>query len=235
MPTPLRSVRARLGIVVERPWTGLTAGEALRQNHGAESVRPRRAGIFTAEAVKSRHRVQPQRTHAPCWGGVGLRAASAPERAAPRSGHLALYHHKIASILRASGGRSSRARLMKLLMVARRISTPPCYGASQSKTCKRGQIGRFITTRQRLNAILRRHRYKERERLALSKRRLVHLLLGWQHGREGRTARCLPDARARRPRPRPPRRAHQARQARAVRPLLRRLLLRPRLMRHRLH
>lgn len=43
VPTPLRSVRARLGIVVERPWTGLTAGEALRQNHGAESVRPRRA------------------------------------------------------------------------------------------------------------------------------------------------------------------------------------------------
>ena len=95
-------------------------------------------GSFTAEAVKSRHRVQPERTHAPCWGGVGLRAASAPERAAPRSGHLALYHHKIASILRASGGRSSRARLMILLMVARRISTPPCYGASQSKTCGRG-------------------------------------------------------------------------------------------------
>ena len=68
VPTPLRSVRARLGIVVERPWTGLTAGEALRQNHGAE-MRP---GSFTAEAVKSRHRVQPQRTHAPCWGGVGL-------------------------------------------------------------------------------------------------------------------------------------------------------------------
>ena len=95
-------------------------------------------GSFTAEAVKSRHRVQPERTHAPCWGGVGLRAASAPERAAPRSGHLALSHHKIASILRASGGRSSRARLMILLMFARRISTPPCCGASQSKTCGRG-------------------------------------------------------------------------------------------------
>ena len=179
MPTPLRSVRARLGIVVERPWTGLTAGEALRQYHGAESVRPRSARSFTAEAVKSRHRVQPERTHAPCWGGVGLRAASAPERAAPRSGHLALSHDKIASILRASGGRSSRARLMKLLMVARRISTPPCYGASQSKTCGRGArladlttvpasmpftetpyyYSHLITTGQRLKAILRRHRY----------------------------------------------------------------------------
>ena len=40
VPTPLRSVRARLGIVVERPWTGMTAGEALRQNHGAEKRPP---------------------------------------------------------------------------------------------------------------------------------------------------------------------------------------------------
>ena len=61
-------------------------------------------------------------THAPCWGGVGLRAASAPERVAPRPGHLSLYHHKIASILCASGGRSSRARFMILLMFARQIS-----------------------------------------------------------------------------------------------------------------
>ena len=127
-----------------------------------KSVRPRRAGSFTVEAVKSRHRVQPERTHAPCWGGVGLRAASAPERMAPCSGHLSLSHHKIASILCASGGRSSRARFVVLLMFARRISTPPYCGASQSKTCvraQRGQIGRFITTRPRLKAILPRHRY----------------------------------------------------------------------------
>ena len=58
----------------------------------------------------------------------------------------------------------------------------------------------------------------------------------WERrSRQGRKARYLPDARARQLRPRPPRRAHQARQARVLRPLLRRLLLRPRLMRHRLH
>ena len=162
MPTPLRSVRARLGIVVERPWTGMTAGEALRQNHGAESVRPRRAASFTAEAVKSRHRVQPERTHAPCWGGVGLRAASAPERAAPRSGHLALYHHKIASILRASGGRSSRAGPIDDTFdygCAPDLDSTVLRCVPKQNLWQRGQIGRFITTRQRLKAILRRHRY----------------------------------------------------------------------------
>ena len=124
-----------------------------------KSVRPRRAASFTAEAVKSRHRVQPERTHAPCWGGVGLRAASAPERAAPRSGHLALYHHKIASILRASGGRSSRARLMTFDGCAPDLDSTVLRCVPKQNLWQRGQIGRFITTGQRLKAILRRHRY----------------------------------------------------------------------------
>ena len=127
-----------------------------------KAFRPRRTGSFTAEAVKSRHRVQPERTHAPCWGGVGLRAASAPERVAPRPGHLSLYHHKTASILRASGGRSSRARFAirgTFDVCAPDLDSAVLRCVPKQNLCQRGQIGRFITTRQRLKAILPRHRY----------------------------------------------------------------------------
>ena len=127
-----------------------------------KSVRPGVQKALFVFAVKSRHRVQPQRTHAPCWRGVGLRVASAPERVAPRPGHLSLYHHKTASILRASGGRSSRARLMILLMVAAcapDLDSTVLRCVPKQNLWQRGQIGRFITTGQRLKAILRRHRY----------------------------------------------------------------------------
>ena len=53
------------------------------------------------------------------WPTSGERSRA---RAAPRSGHVSLNHHEIVSILCASGGRSSRARFMILLMFARQIS-----------------------------------------------------------------------------------------------------------------